>query len=125
MLLNVYLVLYRDAANNGDRPFPSHKLTSASELSKHLTTSKCPSFDATNNGNCPSSSCKLMSAPELSKHLTTSQCLGNLCIVKALLRNHADINKCNNWNTSPLNTASNSGHIDVVEYLPPANDQIQ
>jgi ankyrin repeat protein len=37
--------------------------------------------------------------------------------VKALLRNHADINKCNNWNTSPLITASNHGHIDVVEYL--------
>jgi ankyrin repeat protein len=41
--------------------------------------------------------------------------IGNLCIVKALLRNHADINKCNNWNTSPLNTASNYGHIDVVK----------
>jgi ankyrin repeat protein len=37
--------------------------------------------------------------------------------VKALLRNHADINKCNDWKTSPLNTASNYGHIDVVEYL--------
>ena len=43
--------------------------------------------------------------------------IGNLCIVKALLRNHADINKCNNWNTSPLNTASNYGHIDVVKCL--------
>ena len=43
--------------------------------------------------------------------------IGNLCIVKALMRNHADINKCNNWNTSPLNTASNYGHIDVVKCL--------
>ena len=43
--------------------------------------------------------------------------IGKLCIVKALLRNHADINKCNDWKTSPLNTASNYGHIDVVEYL--------
>jgi hypothetical protein len=43
--------------------------------------------------------------------------IGNLWIVKALLRNHADINKCNNWNTSPLNTASKYGHIDVVKCL--------
>ena len=43
--------------------------------------------------------------------------MGNLCIVKALLRNHADINKCNNWNTSPLIRASLYGHIDVVKCL--------
>jgi ankyrin repeat protein len=43
--------------------------------------------------------------------------IGKLCIVKALLRNHADINKCNDWNTSPLNTASSHGHIDVVKCL--------
>jgi ankyrin repeat protein len=35
------------------------------ELSKHLTTSQCPSSDATNNGDCPPSSRKLISAPEL------------------------------------------------------------
>jgi ankyrin repeat protein len=34
-----------------------------------------------------------------------------------LLRNHADINKCNNWNTSPLIRASLYGHIDVVKCL--------
>ena len=43
--------------------------------------------------------------------------IGKLCIVKALLRNHADINKCNDWKTSPLNTASSHGHIDVVQNL--------
>jgi ankyrin repeat protein len=60
----------------------------------------------------------LISAPELSKHLTILACtISNLCIVKALLRNHADINKCNNWNTSPLIRASLYGHIDVVKCL--------
>jgi hypothetical protein len=63
------------ATNNGDCPCLSHKLISASELSKHLTTSHCSYIDAT-NGDCPSSSHKLTSASELyvSKHLTTSIC---------------------------------------------------
>jgi hypothetical protein len=52
----------------------SHKLISAPELSKHLTTLHSPLHDAINNGECPTSSRKLISAPELSKHLTTSQC---------------------------------------------------
>jgi hypothetical protein len=48
-----------------------HKLISAPELSKHLTTSQCPDNDASNNGDLPSLQHKLISAPELSKHLTT------------------------------------------------------
>jgi ankyrin repeat protein len=43
--------------------------------------------------------------------------IGNLRIVKLLLRNHADINKCNRWNESPLSTASNHGHCEVVKCL--------
>jgi hypothetical protein len=34
-------------------------LMSAPELSKHLTTSQCPSIDAINNGGCPDTSLKL------------------------------------------------------------------
>jgi hypothetical protein len=66
MLLNV------DAIYNGECPCLSHKLISAPELSKHLTTSQCPENDASNNGDLPSWSYKMISAPELSKHLTTS-----------------------------------------------------
>jgi ankyrin repeat protein len=39
--------------NNGDLPSWSHKLISAPELSKHLTTSHSPLHDAINNGDCP------------------------------------------------------------------------
>jgi ankyrin repeat protein len=57
----------------GDFLSSSHKLISAPELSKHLTTSQCPIIDAIDNGDCPRLSHKLISAPELSKPLTTSQ----------------------------------------------------
>jgi hypothetical protein len=63
-----------DARNNGDCPRLSHKLISAPELSKYLTTSQCPAIDARNNGDCPCSLHTLISAPELSKHSTTSIC---------------------------------------------------
>jgi ankyrin repeat protein len=43
--------------------------------------------------------------------------IGNLRIVKLLLGNHADIDKCNRWNESPLYTASNHGHCEVVKCL--------
>ena len=43
--------------------------------------------------------------------------ISNVCIVKALLRNHADINKCKNFEVSPLMEASHHGLIDVVECL--------
>jgi hypothetical protein len=46
--------------NNGDCPCLSHKLISAPELSKHLTTSQYPEIDAANNGSCPLSSHKLL-----------------------------------------------------------------
>jgi ankyrin repeat protein len=52
----------KDASNNGDLPSWSHKLISAPELSKHLTTSHSPLHDAINNGDCPFSSRKLISA---------------------------------------------------------------
>jgi ankyrin repeat protein len=42
---------------------------------------------------------------------------GKLCIVKVLLKYHADINKCNNQNVSPLLAASGHGHIDGVKHL--------
>ena len=49
--------------------------------------------------------------------LTLTCAIGNLSIVQALLRNHANVNACNNLNISPLFTASSHGHIDVVRYL--------
>jgi hypothetical protein len=60
------------ATHNGDCPSSSRKLISASELSRHLTTSHRPYIDAATNGDCPRLSHKLISAPELSKHLTIS-----------------------------------------------------
>ena len=41
---------FSDAIDNGDLSQVSRKLTSATELSKHLTTSTCPCFIATNYG---------------------------------------------------------------------------
>jgi hypothetical protein len=64
-----------DATNNGDCLFLSHKLTSAPELSKHLTTSQCSHIDAQElSKHLTTSQCSHIDAPELSKHLTTSQC---------------------------------------------------
>jgi ankyrin repeat protein len=42
---------------------------------------------------------------------------GNLCIVKALLRENADVNECNYSKESPLVVAVEHGHMDIVEYL--------
>jgi hypothetical protein len=63
-----------DAINNGDCPFMSHKLISAPELSKHLTTSQCPENDASNNGDLPSWSYKIISAPGVTNK-DTHHCL--------------------------------------------------
>jgi ankyrin repeat protein len=49
--------------------------------------------------------------------MTVASETGNLCIVKALLRTYADINKCNGWSQSPLLIASISGHCDVIKCL--------
>ena len=49
--------------------------------------------------------------------LTTACAIGNLCIVKALVRNHADINKCNRSSESPLFIGSKHGHMDIVKCL--------
>jgi ankyrin repeat protein len=49
--------------------------------------------------------------------LTTACAIGNLCIMKALLRNHADINKCNRSSESALFIGSNHGHMDIVKCL--------
>ena len=51
--------------------------------------------------------------------LTLASELGNLGIVKALLRNvnHVDINKCNDWEESPLILASEHRHCDIVKFL--------
>jgi ankyrin repeat protein len=49
--------------------------------------------------------------------LTVASETGNLCVVKALLRNHADINKCNFWKQSPLLIASIYGRCDIVKCL--------
>ena len=49
--------------------------------------------------------------------LTTACAIGSLCIVKALLRNHADINKCNRSSESPLFIGSSHGHMDIVKCL--------
>jgi ankyrin repeat protein len=46
--------------NYGDIPCSLHKLISAPELSKHLTTSQCPCSDAVKIGDCPSFARKLM-----------------------------------------------------------------
>jgi ankyrin repeat protein len=80
------------------------------KLSKHLTTSQCPSTDASNNGDCPSLVHKLISAPELSKHSTTSHSPFHD-------GSDADINLCDEDVHSPLFVASVSGHCDVVERL--------
>jgi ankyrin repeat protein len=45
--------------------------------------------------------------------LTVASETGNLCIMKALLRNDVDINKCNGWSESPLCIASCKGECDV------------
>ena len=42
---------------------------------------------------------------------------GNLCIVKALLRNKADVNKCNYMKELPLFVAIEQGHCDIVKDL--------
>jgi ankyrin repeat protein len=49
--------------------------------------------------------------------LTVASETGNLCVVKALLRNHAAINKYNFWKQSPLLIASIYGQFDVVKCL--------
>jgi ankyrin repeat protein len=49
--------------------------------------------------------------------LTTACAIGSLCIVKALLKNHADINKCNRSSESPLFIGSSHGHMDIVKCL--------
>jgi ankyrin repeat protein len=49
--------------------------------------------------------------------LTVASETGNLCVVKALLINHADINKCNFWKQSPLLIASIYGQCDIVKCL--------
>jgi hypothetical protein len=64
--------VYLSIASYFNRNGTSHKLISASELTKHLTTSQCPFSDATNNGDCLRLLHILISALELSKHLTIS-----------------------------------------------------
>ena len=49
--------------------------------------------------------------------LTTACAIGSLCIVKALLKNHADINKCNRSSESPLFIGSSHGHMEIVKCL--------
>ena len=49
--------------------------------------------------------------------LTTACAIGSLCIVNALLRKHADINKCNHSSESPLFIGSSHGHMDIVKCL--------
>jgi ankyrin repeat protein len=111
-------------------------LISASELSKHLTTSHRPKYYATNNGDRPCLLRTLISAPELSKHLTIAQCSrcdatnngdcppsslaskrGHYDIVKCLLSYGADINWRDEGGRSPLFAASHYGHCDVVKCL--------
>jgi hypothetical protein len=139
-----------DATTNGDCPNISLKLTSAPELCKHLTISQCPCLDAKINGDCPNLSHKLgfsnnLDMVELILKYIDPKCidmeytyygksfctrytpltlpseLGNLGIVKALLRNvnHVDINKCNDWEESPLILASGHGHCDIVKFCSP------
>jgi ankyrin repeat protein len=131
-----------DATNNGDCPELSRKLIFAPERSKYLTTSntrllllgcysktldmvelilnyvdlKCLDIDFT----LPSDYSSLPIGRIFDRHgspLTAACAIGNLCIVKALLRNHADINKCSRWDESLLFIASKHGHMDVVKYL--------
>jgi ankyrin repeat protein len=137
MLLNVYLVLVQksmcvtkkdsrhclqhqgldiftlDATNNGDCPCLSHKLISAPELSKHLTTSTYLDIDARNNGDCkPSSHTFVSQSP-----LFLASMSGHCDVVKYLLSSGADINRCDVWGQSPLFVASEKGHCDVVKCL--------
>jgi len=49
--------------------------------------------------------------------LTAACATGNLCIVKALLRNNADVNKCNYMKQLPLFVAIKHGHVDVAGCL--------
>ena len=49
--------------------------------------------------------------------LTVACEIGNLCVVKALLRNHADINKYNSWKLSPLLVALMHERYDVFKCL--------
>jgi hypothetical protein len=64
------------------------KLISASELSKHLTTSQCPRFDAAHNGDCPPSSHKLISAPALRMLLNVYLVLMQISICVMKVDNH-------------------------------------
>ena len=48
--------------------------------------------------------------------LTIACATGNLCIVKALLRNNAEVNKCN-MEDSPLTAAMYHGHMDIARCL--------
>ena len=49
--------------------------------------------------------------------LTTACAISSLCIVNALLRNHAEINKCNRSSESPLFIGASHGHMDIVKCL--------
>jgi ankyrin repeat protein len=55
--------------------------------------------------------------PRIYTPLMVACATGNLCIVKALLRNKADVNECSTLKETPLLIAISYGHADVVRCL--------
>jgi ankyrin repeat protein len=90
-------------------------LTSAPELSKHLTTSQSPIIDAINNGDCPSGINLCDEDGKSPLYIASEE--GECDVVKSLLSSGADINLCDEDGKSPLYIASFNGECDVVECL--------
>jgi ankyrin repeat protein len=81
-----------------------HKLISAPDFSKHLTTSHSFLYDAIYNGECPTSLHTLNKQGHSPLFVTPSK--GECDVVKCLLSSGADINVCNEVGHSPLYIAS-------------------